>query len=700
MELTVYRQSSKQRPDGTIVYKGEDARPYVDDNIFFVADGLGGAAAIRHQQINPDMFDKDKLMDTLFKGVYEDYSDERFVKYVTDSFFELFAVKECYTENINNIKKSGYFASRIVTAIVLHEMIYDQKRLNPKKLFDYYNSCESQEAREAFLKKLGDYFAEKIKDDIRKIAKNANLIYESSYTGLALLGSTLCATIYYETEDCVETLYLTAGDSRPYVWTETEGLRQIIEDEEGKDGGMTNYIKANDDATFGIRCNYYKFSKPCILFNASDGCFDSGYFLSQMAFEKLILEKGLESEDTQKMGESIQETFLTYGKHDDSSTIAMKFFGFDSFKAFQDSASRRLEELNSEYLTKMSDLLDRDYISEYEETASKLPARLSGLKTKFEGETAVRDFCVEQIQNGKYPTYTLKLKEVDDRITEAKQQKIRLAKCVEDIVARNYFRFLPLQKHKESWGEKRAVSKINSIDDRHKKQSEDFVSLLESYKKDFEDSTERLRFVIGRIFEIGVPTDYSDYDDICINVVEKCEQSMDSLFEFFYSVKKKKQGAISKLTQLRSEYIAQNLKHASGNEENLHRIRDMVISGEIDLEIAHTRILQDDFEELKQELAKIKDIDQLIESLEKDEKKKVFQECRDLYWNEKYVSIIEAIVDDSSVAISDGLRNEAKAIIEEMKSQTDEIKNKSELQSSLFAKYDEVYGQLMGGIAK
>ena len=175
---------------------------------------------------------------------------------------------------------------------------------------------------------------------------------------------------------------------------------------------------------------------------------------------------------------------------------------------------------------------------------------------------------------------------------------------------------------------------------------------------------------------------------------------MDSLFEFFYSVKKKKQGAISKLTQLRSEYIAQNLKLASGNEENLHRIRDMVISGEIDLEIAHTRILQDDFEELKQELAKIKDIDQLIESLEKDEKKKIFQECRDLYWNEKYVSIIEAIVDDSSVAISDGLRNEAKAIIEEMKSQTDEIKNKSELQSSLFAKYDEVYGQLMGGIAK
>ena len=87
MELTVYRQASKQRDDGTIVYKGEDALPYVDDKIFFVADGLGGAAAIRHQKIVPELFEKDKLMDTLFKDVYKNYSDEKFEKYVTDSFF-------------------------------------------------------------------------------------------------------------------------------------------------------------------------------------------------------------------------------------------------------------------------------------------------------------------------------------------------------------------------------------------------------------------------------------------------------------------------------------------------------------------------------------------------------------------------------------------------------------------------------------
>ena len=695
MELTVYRQSSKQRPDGTIVYKGEDARPYVDDNIFFVADGLGGAAAIRHQQINPDMFDKDKLMDTLFKGVYEDYSDERFVKYVTDSFFELFAVKECYTENINNIKKSGYFASRIVTAIVLHEMIYDQKGLNPKKLFDYYNSCESQEAREAFLKKLGDHFAEKIKDDIRKIAKNANLIYESSYTGLALLGSTLCATIYYETEDCVETLYLTAGDSRPYVWTETEGLRQIIEDEEGKDGGMTNYIKANDDATFGIRCNYYKFSKPCVLFNASDGCFDSGYFLSQMAFEKLILEKGLESEDTLKMGDSIQEVFLTYGKHDDSSTIAMKFFGFDSFNAFQDCASRRLEVLNSEYLTKMPDLLDRDYISEYEETASKLPARLSGLKAKFEGETAVRDFCVEQIKSGKFPAYEERIAKIDGKKAEIKRKIDKSEGYIDEIISRNYIRFLGLQTHKETWSEKKAVKKIHGIDEKHRKQSDDFISLIEAYRTDFETTTQKLKDVLERVFDVGVPKDYSDYDDISLTVINDCEKSMESLFDFFVSIKKKKQGAINRLTQLRTDYIIVNQKQAAGNAENVRRIRDMIVSGEIDLEAIRIEILQDDFEEIKQELSKVMESKQLIDTLEKEEKRKVFQESRDSYWEQNYVSVIEALVQDPNSPIPDDIRIEAKGIIEEMESQTDEIKEKASLQASLFDKYEVGYSHYM-----
>ncbi len=368
MELTVYRQSSKTRPDGTVVYKGEDALPFVGDELFLVADGLGGAAAIRHQAIESGMFDAEALPDVLFKGVFEDYSDPVLQKYIRDSFFELFAVKDCYTDNVNNIKKSGYFASRIVSAILLHEIIYDP-RMKRDVLFELMETYDTKEAREKVLNTLGERLAGRVYECLKKVASNCSLKYESSYSGLALLGTTLCATLYREKEDKVETLYFTAGDSRPYVWTVEDGLCQLLNDEEGEDGGMTNYIKANEDASFHIRCDSFSFNKPCVLFNASDGCFDSGYFLSPLAFEKLILSLALESKGTEELGKKLHDYFLECGRHDDSSTIAMKFFGYADFTAFRESAARRLGVIEGRFLSKLPDLLDKDYISEYNSIA-------------------------------------------------------------------------------------------------------------------------------------------------------------------------------------------------------------------------------------------------------------------------------------------------------------------------------------------
>ncbi|MCR4908877.1 MAG: hypothetical protein K5985_08595 [Lachnospiraceae bacterium] len=370
MELTVYRQSSKTRPDGTIVYKGEDALPFVGESLFLVADGLGGAAAIRHQNILPGMFDAEALPDILFKDVFEDYSDNVLLKYVRDSFFELFAVKDCYTANVNNIKKSGYFASRIVAAILLHEFLHDPQ-LKKEVLFELMEASDSREARERAESALGERLAERISDCLKKIAANCSLTYESSYSGLALLGTTLCATLYEEKEDRVDAIYFTAGDSRPYIWTEEDGLCQLLPDEEGEDGGMTNYIKANEDAQFHIRCNYFSFNKPCVLFNASDGCFDSGYFLSQLAFERLILTSGTESGGTEELSAKLHDFFLECGRHDDSSTIAMKFFGFEDFEAFKESARRRMKVIEERFLSKLPELLERDYISEYGKLALK-----------------------------------------------------------------------------------------------------------------------------------------------------------------------------------------------------------------------------------------------------------------------------------------------------------------------------------------
>lgn len=398
MELTVYRQAAKTRPDGTVVYKGEDALPYADSRLLMVADGLGGAAAIRHSSIKPELFVEDTLIDTLFSGVYDDYSDPVLQEYVKNSFFELRAVKDCYTDNVNNIKKSGYFASRIVSSIVLRELLYNDT-FAPASLFSSLEKLTSDKEHNEAVAKTGEHFTELIAKKLRMIADNANIFYESSYAGLSLLGTTLTAMLYRELGGKTEVILLTAGDSRPYVWTEKDGLCQLIRDEERPDGGMTNYIKIDDDEGFKINCRYMEFPRPCVIFAASDGCFDSGSFISPLAFEKTILEAARDSADTEEMSSRLHDFFSEYGRHDDSSTIAMKLSGFTSFDEFRRAAERRLAAADKLYFSQMPQLLEEDFIGEYERSMADAPDEMSLLISQLKANENVRTYCEEAVRD-------------------------------------------------------------------------------------------------------------------------------------------------------------------------------------------------------------------------------------------------------------------------------------------------------------
>lgn len=398
MELTVYRQAAKTRPDGTVVYKGEDALPYADGQLVMAADGLGGAAAIRHSSIKPELFDEDKLLDTLFVGVYDDYSDPVLQDYVKKSFFELRAVKDCYTDNVNNIKKSGYFASRIVSAIVLREFLYNEK-LAAKNLFAALDRLPDEKTRGEAVAKVGAHFTEKIATKFREIAKNANIFYESSYAGLSLLGTTLTAMLYRELGSETEVILLTAGDSRPYVWTEKDGLCQLTRDEERPDGGMTNYIKVSDDEDFTINSRYVKLPRPCVIFASTDGCFDSSAFLSPLAFEKTILEAARDSASPDEMSAKLRDFFAENGRHDDSSTIAMKLSGFSGFDEFKRSAERRLAEIEKLYISQLPQLLDEDFIGEYERSMADAPDEMSLLVSSLRTNENVRAYCEEAVKD-------------------------------------------------------------------------------------------------------------------------------------------------------------------------------------------------------------------------------------------------------------------------------------------------------------
>ena len=435
MKLTVYRQAKKERADGVVSYKGEDARPYVGDGLLLVADGLGGTSAIRHTKFHKELFDPEQLPGILFGGVVDYEGDEELRDYIRDSFFEFFAIRDQYFDNVYNMKKSGYFASRIASVILLAAM--KKPPFAGGEIFDRLLEIPEEKRADA-LRLLGEEVAAKLREGMAKVAEQGNLIYESAYRGLALLGTTMTATLYREGEDYVDALYFLAGDSRPYL-LDKDGLVQTVADQEGKDGGMTNFIHVTEGTSFTLDCKYFRFPKPCILFNASDGCFDSALFSqSPLAFEKLLLEKIVASPDMDALTAALTEVFVENGGHDDSSTMALRTFGYPDYAALSAMAEGRLAFLRDTYLSEIPYLLIRPTAME----AAEKGARRCLVDTLL-SQAAVLQYCGQHQSNRKSQRagITPELSELDLREKELHRRADEARARAAEIVRREYTAF-------------------------------------------------------------------------------------------------------------------------------------------------------------------------------------------------------------------------------------------------------------------
>ena len=124
---------------------GEDAKPYADEKLIVVADGLGGRGGFPHTELDRGMLEKDRLVDVAFSPVFdlegEKYEDLK--KFIQESFSDLFALKEIYGRDFYSSKGSGYFASHLVAAIALYLLRFDA-RFDIDALFE---NCEKAKAR-------------------------------------------------------------------------------------------------------------------------------------------------------------------------------------------------------------------------------------------------------------------------------------------------------------------------------------------------------------------------------------------------------------------------------------------------------------------------------------------------------------------------------------------------------------------------
>ncbi len=420
MNIKLYRQRKFDKPNGRIIFHGEDTHPYADDRLILVADGLGGRGGFPHTKIDKRIFEREELYNLMFDPIFPREVEEDFKTFVTDNFEELFITKDYYySEEIEYVERydakergyvkvgkptnpyvrcSGYFASRIVTAIALYELKYNPA-FNRDTVFAAIADMSTEE-QDAYAMELGKRLAASIAEKLPIVASEVGFTIEmdSNNKGVYLLPSTLTLTLYNERENDVRALYLWAGDTRGYVWDEENGIAQVTEDHE-QDETMTNLITLSKP--FEIEGRFLTFPKPCVLFNTSDGVYKPKVFANGIDMEAQIFQSFGHFEKQEDALNHLVAAF-NHISADDSSTMSLVAFGYDDYSEFRAAVKRRLARISERFLSRLPDLFERDYPTELENLDNsilRMPAlkeeliKLEGVREVVRGEMLIRGYA-------------------------------------------------------------------------------------------------------------------------------------------------------------------------------------------------------------------------------------------------------------------------------------------------------------------
>lgn len=445
MNMLLHHQKTRALGRGERVNVGEDGCPYAADGIMIAADGLGGRGGFPHKKLKPQLVYEQNFYDIAFGKGFE-RADEAFRTFVMQSFSELFQLGERYFTGTDFMRPSGYFASRLVTAIVLYELRFDPL-FERQSVFGSIRAAAPDEREKVvgdILAHLSHSLEQTIQSKLSDMAQRMGLELESKTTGSYLLPTTLVATLTDETEEGVEALCFWAGDTRGYLWDAKEGLAQVTADHE-KNETMTNLITLTKP--FRIEGKYLRVPKPVILFNATDGCYKCPCFASPIDLEYLMLGAIEASQNFAEVSAFLDGQFAVIGTHDDSNTMALLTFGFADFGQVRAAALARKQAIEEQYVKALPEIFTRDYRAELEGLDDQMEGVAFAVKDRLADNEALCEYIREYIRNSDFAPYRNELDDLRRRRAQldTREQELR-AKLVE-WVQKYWIRFPRLRQY-------------------------------------------------------------------------------------------------------------------------------------------------------------------------------------------------------------------------------------------------------------
>lgn len=451
LQMQVYSERTSSA-NGIVTNVGEDAHPFVNNAGMFVADGMGGGAGVPILRFDERCFDPDSLARMLcdyfnFKSIE---AEEEFSAYSKENFSSLSnsVMEELYKNPKSNtlrLKKSGYVGSHVLGAVLAAMLIHLAPSVNYPGL-DYLLWKET---------------IEKYRDGILNQYRNVISVLGSEYARVNIdkidyYGTTMAAVFFKENEDSVDAIFLNCGDSRSYVW-DSNGFRQACDDQ-GRNGGMTSRFSLGKDAIVDISFEVRNYKKPCSIFCMTDGFYGvfggkNGFHSTPLYMEGFLMNVLSTQSSLEDAEARLKMVFDAKGQIDDSNSMVMASFGYDTYENLKKAARARLDFINQEYcLAKMpEDFLLVDYkkiVSDLQEASA------DSIKPLL--EEAYRDekiylYCMNQIkqplQAGKYQQ---EVRAIDEKIDDIKSLNSNLENQLYTIAVDNFSDFVDVEYAEQS----------------------------------------------------------------------------------------------------------------------------------------------------------------------------------------------------------------------------------------------------------
>lgn len=691
MNATVYHQKIKHDADGRTIYIGEDARPYADGEILVVADGLGGRGGYPHSKIDSRILNPDLFYTIVFEPVFEQAVNADFKQMVLAEFDEIFQTRGYYFESSSTIRSSGYFASRLVSVIALYELQYNSD-FSLANLFEKLDSVNEIGAKDQLAQTIADDLAKEILVKLQIIAHNVGFEIETKISGAYLLPTTLALTIVREKDEEINVINFWAGDSRNYFWSE-DGLAQITEDHE-KDETMTNLITLS--RPFKLEGSYSVLPKPCVLFNATDGCYKCPVFASPFDLEYILLDSINGSADMDQMVRMLCAHFEEIGKHDDSNTMAISTYGYKDYDALKAAVIGRLKTIDETIISKLPGILEVDYAAELQAAEQDRIDSVFSIKDELVKREAFVEWLKKKMYDATYEPYEKAKKEFLDRKQSLLVQKKKIYLELKAWIKEHWIRSPQLKRNSEVamcfkpnfWGIRRnpydeyfdLISKTEVVISKHKEK----LNFIEQALRNSFDC------ILKTMEDVENPECAEKFN---FDSVRACEKDIAVAMDYLRRISKGDNAEIQQFIRLKSIIAELNDKYAEYDANAIADYVGKIVNGDILLESLglgqHESAIRkqiDDYREIGSSIMQLnKEItilaDQWVLS----------------FWNEKFEDLIETLLGDKELLVSLGIENELNDCTRMSKQKYDEIYSCCCTRNAIYAEYEKNYSRYCKG---